>query len=147
MRVMKMKPEPKALACGLLKDGGRMLFLLKRDAQGRGSVELPCVGIFGKEDPVLKLATEFRRQTGIDAQVHEVALEGRHNSGSRKRKKWIPALGFRMSAKEARAKPSSEFAGFAWLPMSEAEKIRPSRNCEWLFSGAMRKIGTGSAQD
>ncbi|MGV8176229.1 MAG: hypothetical protein ACP5NX_00305 [Candidatus Bilamarchaeaceae archaeon] len=144
---MKMKREPAALACGLLKDGGRILFMLKRDAQGRGSVELPCVEIFGKEDPVLKLSVEFRRQTGIDAQVHEIIQEGRHNSGSRKRKKWVPALGFRMSAKEARAKPSSEFAGFAWLPMNEAEKIRASRNCEWLFSGAMRKSGAGSARD
>jgi len=132
-RRLKEKPQmPKALACGMLEDSGRVLFLERGDAHGVERLEMPCIEVFPGEDPVQRLAVEFRRQTGIDAQVHEIAYEGKHNAGSRKRKSWVPCLVFRVTAKSMRASPPPEFSGFRWLKPDEAKGMRLSRRSEWL---------------
>lgn len=125
-------PLPKALACGMLEDGGRILFLVRRDVNGIEKIEMPCVLVFSGRDPLAELAAGFRRQTGIDAQIHEIIVEARHNTGSRKRKFWVPCLVFRVTAKNRTAKPSGEFSGFRWLSVEDAKKQRFARNGEWL---------------
>jgi hypothetical protein len=136
MRTRKMKtgtPMPKALACGMLEDEGRALFLTRRDEHGTERIELPCVLVPSGRSPFAEIKGEFARQTGIDGQVHEIILEGRHNAGTRKRKIWVPCLVFQVTARERRAKPAGEFSGFRWLPLEEAKKQRLGRNAEWLL--------------
>ncbi len=125
-------PQPAALAAGLLEDGGRALFLVRRNLRGLDTVELPCVLLFKGENPVAGLAGAFRQQTGIDPQVHEILFEKRHNAGSRKRRNWVPVLVFRITAKSASAKPSKEFADYRWIASGELGKFKPSKNCDWL---------------
>lgn len=131
-RALTGTPMVKALACGILEDGGRVLFLLKADAQGAERACLPCVLVPSGRSPFAEIRAEFARQTGIDCQVHEIILEGRHNAGSRKRRNFVPALGFRITARNMRAMPSSEFSGFKWLRMEDAKKLRLARESEWL---------------
>ena len=100
--------------------------------QGVETVELPCVLLFKGENPVARLAEEYRRQTGIDAQVHEVLFEKKHNAGTRKRKCFVPALAFKITAKSASAKPSPEFSGYRWLSSADLGKHRLAKNCQWL---------------
>ncbi len=131
-RMMTGERLPKALAAGLLEDGGRVLFLLRKDANGAERIELPCVLVLSGRSPHAEAGMEFRRQTGIDGEVHEVVLEGRYNAGSRKRRSFVPALAFKVTARERFAKPSTEFSGFKWLRIEEALRMRLSRNSEWL---------------
>jgi hypothetical protein len=126
-------PLPKALACGMLEDEGRVLFLVRTDERGVERLELPCVMVPSGRSPFAEIKTEFARQTGIDGQVHEIVLEGRHNAGTRKRKIWVPCLVFLVMARERRAKPANEFSGFKWLSLDEAKKQKLGRNAEWLL--------------
>ena len=135
MRARKMKtgtPLPKALACGMLEDEGRVLFLVRTDERGVERLELPCVMVPSGRSPFAEIKAEFARQTGIDGQVHEIVLEGRRNTGTRKRKMWVPCLVFSVTARERRAKPAGGFSGFKWLSLEEAKKQRLGRNAEWL---------------
>jgi len=135
MRARRMKtgtPMPKALACGMLEDEGRVLFLVRRDEHGIERIELPCVLVPSGRSPFAEIRSGFARQTGIDGQIHEIVLEARYNAGSRKRKAWVPCLVFAVTARERRAKPSPEFAGFRWLSLEEAEKQKLGRNAGWL---------------
>ena len=131
-RRLSARVFPKALACGMLHDGNRVLFLVRRDAQGTERIELPCAEIFGAEDPVGKLTMEFRRQTGIDAEILEIKIQKRYNTGSRRRKRWIPCLVFNARAKNMKAKVSPEFSGFKWLDIEKAKEIKLGRKAEWL---------------
>jgi len=125
--------QPSSLAAGLLDDNGRALFLVRKNASsGIETVELPCVLLLRGENPVARLAEEFRRQAGIDAQVHEILFEKRHNMGSRKRKVFIPALAFKVTAKNASAKPSGEYSGCKWIASADLVKYKLARNAEWL---------------
>ncbi len=133
-RRLQTKSIPKALACGMLLDKGRVLFLVSRDAHSTERIELPCTEIFGAEDPVQKLASEFKRQTGIDAEVCEIKMERRYNAGSRRKKRWITCLVFSIRAKNMRTKPSPEFSGFKWLALEEAKKTKLGRKAEWLLN-------------
>ncbi len=126
---LREKTFPKVLACGMLRDNERILFLIRKETE---RIELPSVEIFGEEDPVQRLTVEFRRQTGIDAEVYEVKMEKRYNAGSRKRKRWIPCIIFTMRAKNTKAKVSSEFSGFKWLTMEKAKDMKLGRKAEWL---------------
>ncbi len=126
-RKLPSKTIPKALACGMLEDNGRVLFLIRKDRHGTERIELPCITIFGAEDPVQKLTAEFRRQTGIDAEVCEIKMEKRYNAGSRKRKYWVPCLVFSMRAKQTKAVPAEEFSGFRWLSLEKAKKMKLGR--------------------
>jgi ADP-ribose pyrophosphatase YjhB (NUDIX family) len=124
--------KPSMLACGLLEDNGRALLLVAKGKDGAERFCLPCALVMPGEDPVSAVVAAFREKAGIDAQAHEIAFEGRHNAGSRKRKLWIPAMAFRMTAKNARAIPSKEFSGFRWVPLGEVASLRLAREAEWL---------------
>ena len=131
-RVLTGTPIPKALACGVLEDGGRVLFLLKRDRNGIERIGLPCALVPSGRSPHADIKSEFERQTGIECQVLEVIFQGRYNAGSRKRRSWIPALGFKIVARNMRAKPAPEFSGFRWLKIDDALGMRLERESEWL---------------
>lgn len=135
-RVPTATPIPKALACGVLEDEGRVLFLARSERSGSGQaierLELPCVLVPSGRSPFAEMKIEFERQTGIECQVHEVIREGRHNAGSRKRRFWVPLLAFKITARTMRARPSGEFSGFKWMRIDDAKKARLSRNSEWL---------------
>ncbi len=131
-RTLKQKSFPKALACGMLRDNERILFLVRKDRHGIERIELPSVEIFGEEDPVKNLTAEFKRQTGIDAEIREIKMEKRYNAGSRKRKRWIPCIIFSMRAKDMKANVSSEFSGFRWLTMEKAKTMKLGRKAEWI---------------
>ncbi len=133
---------PKAFACGMLKDGGRVLFLVGKERFGRKRLVLPHVKIIGREDAVARVGEAFLEQTGIDAQVHGIVFEGRYNAGSRKYKKWIPLLVFEVGAKRMQAKPSAEFEGFKWIGLKDAlakEKKRELFLEHWI-SALLREI-------
>jgi hypothetical protein len=125
-------PMLKCLACGMIEDGGRILFLKRKDRNGIERIELPCALVVSGRSPVAEIKAEFNRQTGIDAQIHEIIIESRHNAGSRRRRNWIPCLVFKFSAKNMRAKPASEFSGFKWMKLDEAKKEKLGRNVEWI---------------
>lgn len=123
---------PSALAAGLLEDHERALFLIRRDSEGIETAELPCAFLQKGENPVASLSAEFRRQTGMDAQVHEVLFERKHNAGTRKRKAFVPVLVFKVTAKNTACRPSSEFSGYKWLERADLAKYRRAKNCLWL---------------
>ena len=133
-RQLRDETKPIALACGLLEDSGRALFLIRRSQDGKELLELPCARVFPGDDPMSKATGAFKAQTGVDAHSAGIALESRHNTGSRKKKHFVPVLVFRMDAKNKTARPSGEFSGFRWLPLAEAKKMRLARNAEWLNS-------------
>ena len=122
----------KALACGMLEDNNRVLFL-KRVMYGIERLELPCVIIPSGKDPVSLLVSAFKEQTGIDAELYDLLFERRHNAGTRRRKNWVPCLVFGFRAKKMSAKPSSEFSGFKWLSLEDARRMKLGRNAEWLY--------------
>src|SRR5512136_2547294 len=110
MRVLTGKPMVKALACGMLEDGGRVLFLVRTDAGGTEKIEMPCVIVNSGRSPFAEIKEAFPKLTGIgDIQVHEIVMEGRHNAGSRNRRNFIAVLIFKITARNRTAKPSSEF--------------------------------------
>lgn len=148
VRARRMKtgtPLPKALACGMLEDAGRALFLLRVDEHGTERVEMPCVLVPSGRSPVAEIRAEFARQTGIDGEVHEIAIEARHNAGTRRRRAWVPCLVFRITAKQRNARPSQEFSGFRWLSLDGAKKQKLSRNSEWLRNAAPANAGPEAA--
>ena len=136
VRKLRERTFPKALACGLLRDNERILFLMSKDVHGIERIELPSVEIFAEEDPVQKLTEEFKRQTGIDAEILEIKMQKRYNAGSRRKKHRIPCMIFSMRAKNMNAKASSEFSGFKWLTMEKAKTMKLGRKAEWILESA-----------
>lgn len=137
MRIQRMKtgsPLPKALSCGMLEDGGRVLFLCRRDETGIERIEIPCILVFSGRSAFAEIKGAFQSMTGIDGEVHEVVMESRHNAGTRKRKIWVPCLVFKITARNRSAKPGAGYSGFKWLPISEAIMMKLGRNGEWLRS-------------
>lgn len=124
-------PMPKALACGMLEDEGRVLFL-KKTEYGTERLEMPCVVVPSGRSPVAEIKEKFLQYTGIDGEVHEIIYEGRYNAGSKRRKSWIPCLVFRITARERRAAPGKEFSGFRWLGIEAAAREKLTRKCEWI---------------
>ncbi len=127
---MRAMPKPSVLVAGALEDNGRFLFV-KRKSRETEALELPHIVMNQGSDPSSALSELFLSQLGIDAQVHEPIYETRHNSGSRKNKRFIPVLVFRITAKKAFAKPSGEL-GYAWFALEDARKKKLSRNAEWV---------------
>jgi len=123
---------PAGLACGLLEDSNRALFLMRKNMQGVETIEFPCVLLNKGDNPVAALTAAFHAQTGIDAQVHEVKFEKRYNFGSKKRKAWIPVLVFKVTAKRASVRASSEFSGYKWLEEKELRNYRMAKTLQWL---------------
>ncbi len=130
-RRLKERILPKALVCGMLEDRGRVLFLKIKDRQGTERLEMPCLLLYSG-DPVSQLTEAFREQTGIDGEVGGMALETRHNAGSRKRKRFIPCLVFRIRAKGMKTRPAPQFSGYRWLSLEDAKKEKPGRNAKWI---------------
>jgi hypothetical protein len=135
VKKLRERPDvPKALACGMLEDEGRILFLKYKDRHGIERLELPSVVSYSG-DVISQLAEAFREQTGIDGEVGEAITETRHNAGSRRRRRWIPCLAFRITAKSMRARPSAKFSGFRWLSIEDAKREKLGRNTEWIRKG------------
>jgi len=132
-KVLTGTPLPKALACGMLEDNGRVLFLVRRDMNGTERIEMPCILVASGRSPFAEIKSFFQKATGIDAEIHEIALEGRYNAGSRKRRNMVPVLAFRVSARNRTTRPMAGFSGFRWLSLDDARKQRLARNCEWLL--------------
>lgn len=132
MRKKIQPPLPSSMVCALLLDGKRALFLVKKRMDGTEEIELPCVAIMRGEDPAGAAKAELRRATGIDGHAVGTVFTGEHNCGNRKRKIWIPAIAFRIEAKNTRATPSAEYAGVKWLEAQDAARCRISRKCEWI---------------
>ena len=124
--------KPTALVCGMLEDNGRVLFLVRKDYHGTERIELPSVLVFSSVNAIGELAIEFKRQSGIDGQIHESIIDTRHNAGSRRKKYFVPVLVFKVTAKNRTAKPSSEFSGFCWLSMENAKQQKLDRKLEWI---------------
>ncbi|MBI5223441.1 NUDIX hydrolase [Candidatus Micrarchaeota archaeon] len=135
-RVPTFTAVPKALAVGALEDGNRYLFLIRRDHMGFERLELPCILVPSGRSPFAEISSEFVRQTGIDAQVHEPIYESRYNVGTKRRKAFVPVLVFKITARERFAKPAPEFAGFKWLTLDDAKREKLTKNCEWLIRPA-----------
>jgi hypothetical protein len=125
---------PKALACGMLEDGGRVLFLVRTDERGVERIEMPCVVVPSGRSPFADMKEAFPRLTGIDGQVHEIVMEGRYNAGSRRRRVMVPCLVFKVTAKSMRAKPAPEFSGFRWLSLEDAKGQRLAGTATWLHN-------------
>jgi hypothetical protein len=141
-RRQKAVEYPKAFACAMLEDGGRVLFLMGKEAHGKSRLVLPYAEIRGRRDPVAEIGNAFLEQSGIDGQVHEIIFEGRYNAGSRKYKRWIPLLVFRVGAKRMQARPSPGFVGFKWLSPKgalEREKKKELLLEKWV-SALLREI-------
>lgn len=130
-RRLKERTLPKALVCGMLEDSGRILFLKQKDRQGIERIEMPCLLTYSG-DPVSQLTEAFREQTGIDGEIGEIAFETRHNAGSRRRKRFIPCLVFRASAKNRRARPAPGFSGYKWLSLEDAKREKLGKNAKWI---------------
>lgn len=129
VRKLREKPTlPKALVCGVLEDEGRVLFLVLNTEK----LELPFVLVYTGMDPVNELKQAFNQQAGIECEIGDLLFEVRHNAGSRKRKKFVPCLVYRINARNRRAKPSKEFSGFKWISLDDAKKMKLGRKSEWL---------------
>jgi len=127
-----MAQIPAALAAGLLEDGERALFLVRKNVLGEEMFEIPCVEVMAGDNPVAALYAAFRAQTGIDAQVHEILFQRWHNIGTRKRKARVPALVFKLTAKSHAVRPAPGFCGCRWLAPADMAGKKLSRKSEWL---------------
>lgn len=125
--------RPKALVCGMLEDGGRVLFLIKKDQQGNERYELPCVYSTDRGDPVSQIGQAFKMQSGISVQVGEIVFEARHNAGSRRKKYWISCYVFKVTAKEKKADPAGGYVGFKWLSLKDAKEKKLGKHADWLM--------------
>ncbi|MFP3950219.1 MAG: NUDIX domain-containing protein [Candidatus Micrarchaeia archaeon] len=134
---------PKAVACGMLEDGGRVLFL-EKERHGKKRLVLPFVKIRGGADPVSEIDRVFEEETGIDGEIHEVIFEGKYNAGSRKYKKWVPLLVFRVTAKKMKCSPAEKFSGFRWINLKDAKRQEKKKELffeKWV-SALLGKIFT-----
>lgn len=134
-KTLTATPMLKCLVVGALEDNDRYLFLIKKDSNGIERIELPNKLVVSGRSEYAEIKSAVVEQTGIDAQIHEVIAQSKHNSGSRKRKVIIPVMIFKVTAKERFAKPSSEYSGFRWLSLEQAKKEKLTKNCEWLLRG------------
>ena len=140
-KVQTATPIPKALACGMLEDNGRVLFLIRKvagasETNKEEQIELPYVLVPSGRSPFAEIKEQFQKLAGIDGEVGEIVLEGRYNTGSRKRKFWVTCLVFRITARNRIAKPSEEFSGFRWLSLEDAraqKQYRLGKSVRWLL--------------
>lgn len=135
MATTKNSSKPKALICGMLEIGGKVLFLVKKDRAGKEVIEMPFVLGSSSADPHSQLSEAFKKQTGIGAHpVHQV-MEGKHNVGTAKKPEFIPVLVFEMMPDDPRVKPDpgTGYCGFLWVKMLDAEGKTLSENAGWLL--------------
>ena len=131
-REFKTRPVYSGAAVALVKDGEKILFLERIKAAGQLELVLPGCELEPRADPVASLVGAVRQQTGIDGQVMGVAREERVNVGSRKNRKMVPLLVFKVVAKSNRVSLGSGFAGFKWLFPIEARKRKLAKNALWV---------------
>jgi hypothetical protein len=128
--------RPKALICGMLEQGGKMLFLKRKEADGE-AIEMPSVFGVLSADPVSQLAEAFKKQTGINADVGQVILESRHEyEGAH-----IPCLVFMMKPLhegQIEPEPAGAYSGFEWLALEDARLRRHAPKGKWLSEPIMR---------
>jgi hypothetical protein len=146
-RVPTGAPVTKVLACGMLEDGGRVFFLVRRDAAGFERIEMPCVLVPSGRSPFAEIKAAFPAMTGIDCQVHEIVMEGRHNAGTRRRRFFVPCLVFRITARNRTARISGAFSGFRWLSLDDAKRLRMARELEWLRTARQVRPDAGSGEE
>ncbi|MFH0884637.1 MAG: hypothetical protein V1861_02925 [Candidatus Micrarchaeota archaeon] len=128
--------RPKALICGMLEQGGKALFLKRKEADGEG-IEMPSVYGILSADPVSQLAEAFKKQTGIKADVGGVILESRHEyEGAH-----IPCLVFKMNPLNEdllEPEPAGAYSGFEWLALEDARLRKHAPKGRWLSEPIMR---------
>lgn len=133
-----MAGAPAALVCAIFREGGRALFLIKKNSNGKEELELPCTTIGPRVDRAGAAKAEFYRATGIDGHMVGATFTGQYNCGSKNREVWIPAIAYRIEAKSTKTTVSPEYEGAKWLRPEEAEKVGVSKKCAWLFSEKTR---------
>ena len=121
----------KVLLCALLEDNGRTMFLEHQMGE-TVCYSLPCVLADEKENPIELLKKLVLQKTGIDAQIGLLALTGKHNAGSRRRKLFVNALCF-----VAKAKSFSTKTKVKWVALKEAGKLKLCRESEWLKNAGL----------
>ncbi|MFA6907266.1 MAG: NUDIX domain-containing protein [Candidatus Micrarchaeia archaeon] len=132
---MKRQPllqAPTGMAAGLLEDGERALFLVRKSVLGEELFEVPCAELMAGENPVAAVAAAFRQQAGIDAEVHDILFQKKHNAGTRKRRAIIPVLVFKVTAKSHAVRAAPGFSGYRWLAPKDMAGKKLSRKSEWL---------------
>ena len=132
MRKHAQPAAPSALAAGLLEDGERALFLVRKNVLGEELFEIPCADVMAGENPVATLVAAFRAQAGIDAEVHDILFQRMHNVGTRKRRARIPVLVFKVTAKSHVARAGQGFCGYKWLAPNDMGGRKLSKKSEWL---------------
>ncbi len=136
---MKHYKAPRALICGLLENGGKALFLLRKDEDGKERIELPWIYGTIAADPVGAIGEAFRKQTSIKVHAGEIIYEGKEDIGEEGRPDIVPVLVFAMIADRKPMEepyPASGYSGFLWLSMEEAKNRPLGKHARWL-SGEM----------
>ena len=131
-RELKQRPVFSCAAVALVKEGEKILFLERINAAKQLELVLPGCELEPGADPVGSLTAAVRMQTGIDGQVMGVARDERVNVGSRKNRKMVPLLVFKVVAKSNRVVLGAGFAGFKWLFPIEARKKKLAKNAAWV---------------
>ncbi len=114
------------LLCAVMQDGKRVFFVQRSQGE-HVRFGLPCVIARESDNPVSSLQEAIRMQTSIDAQVREVVYSGKHNEGSRRHKRWIPALAFSSTAKNYATPVPCK-----WMTLDEARHALLTRESEWI---------------
>lgn len=117
----------KALLCALIQDANRTLFI-ERTSADLVTYGIPSIMVNDGTDQVKALTQAVKEQTGIDAQVTQVALTGRHNVGSRKRRQYVPALAFYAVSKNY--KPT---VACKWLTVKQSREVKLDLNTAWII--------------
>jgi hypothetical protein len=129
------KGTPRALICGMLEQGEKMLFLVRKDERGVERVEMPCA--FGTISAgfTRQLAEAFGKQTNVKAIPGNLRMEGRHNVGSASKPEWVPVLVFEMTPQDwlVRPSPGSGIARCEWLTLMDAKSRQLTDNGMWLL--------------
>lgn len=135
LRRKDVPAEAKALLCGMLEDGEKMLFLVRKDGKGIERVEMPCVYGYTSTDPIGQLAEAFKKQTGVKAETGKVRMEGRHNIGTDSAPVWVPVLIFEMTPDEPLVKPDpgKGIERCEWMTVMEAKSRQLTDNGMWLL--------------
>jgi len=123
------KHAPKALICGILEEGDRMLFLKRKNEEGQEELELPHIFAGASADFVSQLTEAFRKQTDVKAEMGPLMAEGEYPLSEGKT---IPAMAFGMIAERKDVAPAPEFTGHEWLGLESAKKRRLSMALSWM---------------
>jgi hypothetical protein len=132
---MAAAPGRKALICGMLERGDRMLFLIRKDAKGYERVEMPCVYGTTKADFVGQLAEAYKKQTNVKVVTGKLRIEGKHNVGTGAKPEYIPVLVFEMSPQDPLVRPDAGkgIERCEWMTVMEAKNRQLTDDGMWLL--------------